>query len=145
MACISGGRWLRAGRQCWRMPHEARSTSATRLRRKHGASGGVPWVAFSNASWAMRCGIVFSPASAPIGAKRPVKELLRTTGGLHHRTTAVLSCQILSKQGLSDVERLGKALETVTAAVHEFARQFEVLLQQGFFNRSLSGFQENAQ
>ena len=36
--------------------------------------------------------IVFSPASAHIGAKRSVKELLWTTGGLHHKTTVVLSC-----------------------------------------------------
>src|SRR5215475_3636630 len=145
MACISGGRWLCVGRQCRRVHHETRSTSAIRLCRERGDGGGVSWAALSKASWTMRCGIVFSPASAPIGAKRPVKELLRTTGGLHHSTTTVLSCQMLSKQGIADVERLDKALETVTAAVHQFACQLEVLLQQGFFNRSFLVFQETAQ
>jgi hypothetical protein len=71
---------------------------------------------------------MFSPVSAHIGAKRPVKELLWTAGGLHHKTTVVLSCQISGKQGISDVERLGKALETVVATVHQFACQLEVLL-----------------
>src|SRR5262245_55755757 len=74
MACISGGRWQRAGRQGRRRHHEARSTAATRLRREHGADGGVSRVAFPNTSWTIRCGIVFSPASAHIGAPRPVKE-----------------------------------------------------------------------
>jgi hypothetical protein len=74
IACISGGRWPRAGRQCRRMHHEAQSTAATRLRREHGAGGGVLWVAFPNTRWTMRYGIVFSPASAHIGAPRPVKE-----------------------------------------------------------------------
>ena len=127
------------------MHHEARSTAATRLRREHGAGGGVSRVAFSNASWAMRCGIVFSPASAHIGAKRPVKELLRTTGGLYYNTAVVWRCQMLSKQGISDMERLDKALETVAATVDQFASQLEVLLEQGFFNRSLLVFQEAAQ
>src|SRR2546429_62917 len=133
MACISGGRWLRAGRQCRRMHHEARSTDAIRLPRAHGAGGGVSWGAFSNTSWTIWCSIVFSPASAHLGAPRPVKELLRTTGGLYHNTTVVLSCQMSGKQGISDVERLGKALETVAATVDQFAGPLEVLLQQGFF------------
>jgi hypothetical protein len=158
MACISGGRWLCAGRQCRRRHHEAWSTSATRLRREHGAGGGVSQVAFSDTSWTIRHGIMFSPVSAHIGAKRPVKEgpplswrpsahtvagngpqsgplpiqsqkeLLWTAGGLHHRTTVVLNCQISGKQGISDVERLSKALETVVATVHQFASQLEVLL-----------------
>ena len=71
---------------------------------------------------------MFSPGSAHIDAKRPVKELLWTAGGLHHRTTVVLNCQISGKQGISDVERLGKALETVVATVHQFAGPLEVLL-----------------
>jgi hypothetical protein len=128
MACISGGRWLRAGRQCRRMHHEARSTAATRLRREYGAGGGVSWVAFTNTRWTMRCGIVFSPACAHIGAPRPVKELLRTTGGLHHTITVILRCQMSGKQGISGVERLGKALETVAATVDQFAGPLEVLL-----------------
>jgi hypothetical protein len=127
------------------MHHEARSTAATRLRREHGAGGGVSQVAFSKASWTMRCGIVFSPASAHIGAPRPVKELLRTTGGPHHKITVILSGQMSGKQDLSGVERLGKALETVAATVDQFAGPLEVLLQQGFFDRSLLVFQETAQ
>src|SRR5262249_262272 len=133
MACISGGRWLRAGRQCRRMHHEVRSTAATRLRRENGVGGGVSSVAFPNTSWTIRCGIGFSPASAHIRAQRPVKELLRTTGGLHHTSTVVLRCQMSGKQGISGVERLGKALETVAAAVYQFTGPLEILLQQGFF------------
>jgi hypothetical protein len=87
---------------------------------------------------------MFSHVSAHIGAKRPVKEgpplswwpsahtvaeeLRWTTGGLHHKTPVVLSCQISGKQGISDVERLSKALETVVATVHQFACQLEILL-----------------
>ena len=62
MACISGGRWRRAGRQCRGMHHEARSTAATRCRREPGASGGVSWRTFSKTSWTRWCGIAFSPA-----------------------------------------------------------------------------------
>ena len=127
------------------MHHEARSTAAARLPREHGAGGGVSWVAFSNTFLTMRCGIVFSPASAHIGAKRPVKELLRTIGELYHKTTVVLSCWMSGKQSISDIERLDKALETVAVAVHQFACQLEVLLQQSFFDRSLLIFEETAQ
>ncbi len=99
------------------------------------------------------------PASAHIGAQRPVKEgpqsgplptqsqkeLLRTTGGLHHTITVILRCQMSGKQGISGVERLGKALDPVAATVDQFADPLEVLLQQGFFDRSLFIFQETAQ
>src|SRR5689334_9014250 len=131
MACISGGWWLSACRQCWRMHHEARSTAVIRLRGGHGAGGGVPWVAFSNTPWTMRCSIVFSPASAHIGAPRPVKELLRTTGGLHDKSTVIVRCQMSGKQGIASIKRLGKALDTVAATVDQCVGPCEVLLQQG--------------
>ena len=52
---------------------------------------------------------------------------------------------MLGKQDLSGAERLGKALDTVAATVDQFAGPLEVLLQQGFFDRSLLIIQENAQ
>ena len=101
--------------------------------------------AFSDTAWALQCDIV-SSLHPPTRERRGwYKESLETTGGLHHRTTAVVSYQMLSKQGIADVEGLDKALETVAAAGHQFACQLEVLLQQGFFNRPLPGFQETAQ
>ena len=48
-------------------------------------------------------------------------------------------------QKITDMEGLGKALETVAAAVHQFACPLEVTLKQGFFELSFLLFQETRQ
>ena len=119
MACISGGRWLGARRQCRKRRQEARSTDVIRLRRGAGAGAAVSCGSCRKASGALQTGIVVSPSSAIHGSGKVGPGV-----ALYNWRTATLDhcgselCQTLGNQDMADIKGLCKALEAVAAAVH---------------------------